>query len=71
MTTLIQMFPMEISAYISMHEGNVEYKSFAALKRFVFKYVRTLRPLKSAGPVPLMTGRRHLRLRSQILTSKN
>ena len=48
--TLIQMLPMEISVYISMHESNVEYRAFAALKRFVYKYLRTLRSLKRAGP---------------------
>ena len=48
--TLIHMLPMEISAYISMHESNAEYRTFDALKRFVYKYVRTLRLLKRTGP---------------------
>ena len=48
--TLIHMLPMEVSAYISMHESNIEYKTFDALKRFIYKYVRTLRGLKRAGP---------------------
>ena len=46
--TLIQMLPMEIAKYISMHEPFPEYKSFDSLKRFVFKYIRTLRSLKRA-----------------------
>ena len=33
-----------------MHEGLPDYKSLIALKRFVFKYVRTLRNLMRAGP---------------------
>ena len=48
--TMIHMLPIEISAYISMHESNAEYRTFDALKRFVYKYVRTLRSLKRAGP---------------------
>ena len=47
--TLIQMLPMEIAAYISMHEALPEYKAFGSLKRFVFKYIRTLRNLRT-GP---------------------
>ena len=48
--TLTPMLPMEIAAYISMHEALPEYKSFDSLKRFVFKYIRTLRNLKRTGP---------------------
>ena len=51
--TLIQMLPMEIATYISMHEALPEYKSFESLKRLVFKYIRTLRNLKRTGPPPL------------------
>ena len=47
---LIQMLPINISAYISMHEGMEAYKTCPALKRFVFKYIRTLRNLKRVGP---------------------
>ena len=46
--TLVQMLPMEIATYISMHKALPEYKTFDSLKRFVFKYVRTLRSLKRA-----------------------
>ena len=48
--TLDQMLPMEISACISMHEGLPDYRTFPALKRFIFKYVRTLSNLKRTGP---------------------
>ena len=48
--TLIQMLPMEISAYMSMYEGLPDYRTFPDLKRFIFKYVRTLRNLKRTGP---------------------
>ena len=48
--TLIYMLPIEISAYISMHETRDEYGTFDDLKRFVYKYVRTLRSLKRTGP---------------------
>ena len=33
-----------------MHETREEYRTFDALKRFVYKYVRTLRSLKRARP---------------------
>jgi hypothetical protein len=33
-----------------MHEAREEFRSFDALKRFVYKYVRTLRSLKRTGP---------------------
>ncbi len=48
--TLIHMLPIDVSAYISMHEAREEFRSFDALKRFVYKYVRTLRSLKRTGP---------------------
>ena len=48
--TLIQMLPIELSAYISMHDQLPDYKSLMALTRLVFQYVRTLRNLKRTGP---------------------
>ena len=48
--TLIHMLPMEIGACISMHESNAEYRIFDALRRFVYKHVRTLWSLKCVGP---------------------
>ena len=33
---LIEMLPLDISAYISMHEGMEAYRTIPGLKRFVF-----------------------------------
>ena len=44
--TLIQMLPVEIATYISMHEALPEYETVDSIKRFVFKHVQTLRSLK-------------------------
>ena len=74
--TLILMLPLDISAYISMHEGMEAYKTFPALKRFVFKYIRTLRNLKRVGAraahlLDDNAPRRRSRPKSQSLTSRS
>ena len=58
--------------YISMHEGNVEYRTFAALKRFVYKYVRTLSIALALVPrICFVMGRHRSSLRRQIQRSKS
>ena len=46
--TLIQMFPMDISVYGSLHNGMKQYGTFAALKRFVFLQVCAHAPVSQA-----------------------
>ena len=50
--TLIQMLPMEVRAYVSLHKALPEYKAFVALRRFVLKLVLVLRNLKKAPVRP-------------------
>ena len=39
------MLPPDVSAYVTMHSDMPAFASFEALKRFAFKYIKTLRSL--------------------------
>ena len=43
---MIRMLPVEIGAYNSMHWEEPQYSSFVELKKFIFKYIKTLQNLK-------------------------
>ena len=45
---MIRMLPVEIGAYISMHWEEPQYSTFVELKKFIFKYIKTLQNLKRA-----------------------
>ena len=49
---LIEMLPIDIASYITMHLELPEYATYESLKRFVLKYVKVQRNLRRAGHTP-------------------
>ena len=51
--SLIQMLPLDIASYITMHAMDLPaYATYESLKRFVMKYVRTLKTLHRGSQRP-------------------
>ena len=50
--TLMRMLPVEVGAYVSMHWELPEYRTFTALKKFTFKYVKVMKNLRRSAAKP-------------------
>ena len=48
MLSLIQIFHVDVSAYVSMRMGLPDYATSESLKKFVLEYFRVLKNLKRA-----------------------
>ena len=50
--TLLQILPAEIAAHATMHMDSPEHDTYLKLKKYVIKYVKTLKGIKRSGARP-------------------